>query len=517
MPPSIHALRASFLRAACLLPALVVAAGCGTGADGPAGDAVTDDEATPASDPSWATAPVPDRGQYAPSGTPVELGLAGFAKVTCSALFVSGRELDEAMRNSGFFFLAPADRDAVTDTVVDREARAVHLTHGDSLTRTARYYGDQGCVLLPRGLDGVFFDPVPVETTLPEPSGRPWPMGDVVSDAPWPDGVDSARVARAVDAAFADPAALTAAFLVVHDGRILAERYGQGAGVHTQLESWSMGKSLTATLVGILIEQGDLALGDPAPVPAWHRDPDDSRRAITVRHLMRMSSGLHFTAPRDPDYTPEMGYPDHMYIYSGAIDAFEYSVSRPLQFEPGSEGRYRNSDPLTLGYVVQRLVEARGQEYLTWPQRALFDRIGIREQVLEPDPYGNFLLTGFDYGTARNWARLGLLYLNEGAWMGERILPEGWAEFVRTPAPAWERPEYGGLFWLNRDGAYGGAPADAYYMAGGGGQRTFVIPSLGLVVVRMGHFRGNEPGQAALDDALGLLTEAFGGTPVEEE
>ena len=97
----------------------------------------------------------------------------------------------------------------------------------------------------------------------------------------------------------------------------------------------------------------------------------------------------------------------------------------------------------------------RGENFLTWPQRALFDRIGIRRQVLETDPYGNFLITGYDYGTARNWARIGLLYLQDGMWQGQRILPEGWATFVSTPAPTWKRPEYGGFFWLNRGSTRG--------------------------------------------------------------
>ena len=197
-----------------------------------------------------------------------------------------------------------------------------------------------------------------------------------------------------------------------------------------------------------------------------------------------------------------------MYIDTGAIDAFEFSIDRPLQFPVNTEGRYRNSDPLTLGYVVRETVRTNGGEYLTFPQEALFDKIGIRRQVLETDPYGNFLLTGYDYGTARNWARLGLLYLQDGVWQGKRLLPEGFVEFVSTPAPAWDEPVYGGLFWLNRNETVP-LPADAYYMAGGGGQRTFVVPSLDLVVVRLGHFRGNRPGMEALNGALARLTEGL--------
>jgi CubicO group peptidase (beta-lactamase class C family) len=157
--------------------------------------------------------------------------------------------------------------------------------------------------------------------------------------------------------------------------------------------------------------------------------------------------------------------------------------------------------------IVRDLVRKRGEEYLTFPQRALFDRIGIRRQVLETDPYGNFLMSGYDYGTARNWARLGMLYLQDGMWRGERILPEGWAKFVSTPAPAWKQPVYGGLFWVNGDGAWN-IPKTAYYANGAGGQRTFIIPTHDLVVVRMGHHRGDRAGMKALNAALAELMRA---------
>ena len=130
------------------------------------------------------------------------------------------------------------------------------------------------------------------------------------------------------------------------------------------------------------------------------------------------------------------------------------------------------------------------------------------EEVLEPDPYGNFLLTGYDYGTGRNFARLGLLYLQDGVWNDERILPEGWVEFVSTPAPAWDPPVYGGLFWVNTDHRWN-APASAYYMNGAGGQRVLIVPSHDLVVARQGHRRGAQAGMQALNRALGQLIAAI--------
>jgi CubicO group peptidase (beta-lactamase class C family) len=442
---------------------------------------------------------------YAPAGTPISLGLAGYAKVLCSAVFVSGRAPEEAFRNSGYQ-LFPEEELAAVAYQVDREQRLVRMTHG-TVTRTAKFYGDQGCIIHPHDHDGIFFKPVPVTTRLTEAAKQPWPMGDDTAAEPSSSDIDPTHLKKAVDLAFADPDALTAAFVVVHKGRIVAERYMPGISKDTQLESWSMGKSLTATLFALLVKEGVYRVEDPAPVPDW-REPGDPRGVIKIADLLHMSSGLKFIAGQDPDYTPDKGYPDHVLIYTGAIDAFRHSLTRPLQFPPNTEGRYRNSDPLTIGWLIKEAVTRRGEEYLTYPQRALFDRIGIRRQVLETDPYGNFLLTGYDYGTARNWARIGMLYLQDGTWRGERILPEGWAKYVSTPAPAWKKPIYGGLFWVNGDGAWN-VPKNAYYANGAGGQRTFIIPTHDLVVVRMGHYRGERAGMRTLNAAMAELMLAF--------
>jgi CubicO group peptidase (beta-lactamase class C family) len=330
-------------------------------------------------------------------------------------------------------------------------------------------------------------------------------MGDVLPDTPLPADVDTAKLRAATDAAFANPAGLTAAFVVVHRGRIVAERYANGAHRDMQLESWSMGKSITGTLVGVLIQRGALRLEDPAPVPEWRKTPNDPRARIRVMDLLRMSSGLRFSRG-SPEDIP--GYHDHDLIYTGAIDAFQFVTTRPLQFEPNTFGRYRNTDPLILGQIIRDVVRKRGEDYLTWPQRALFDKIGIRRQVLETDPYGNFLLSGYDYGTARNWARLGMLYLNDGVWNGERLLPEGFVKFISTPAPAWRDSSYGGMVWVNARGTWN-LPRDAFAFRGAGGQETYVVPSRELVVVRMGHFPGSRIGTNDLARALALLMEAI--------
>ena len=345
---------------------------------------------------------------YVPEGTAQELGLVDYAKILCSAVFVQGRDPVEGATNSAYWIAQnnQVPLDQITYRV-DRETKTVTATFG-TIARWANYYGDQGCVLPAHGRNDIAFTPVPVKTTLPDAMTQAWPMGDKVDTTPLPAEVDKARLDAAVDAAFADPAALTAGFIVVYKGHIIAERYGAGADRDTQLESWSMGKSIASTLFALLVKDGTYTLDQPAPVALW-QVPGDPRAKIRNRDLLQMSGGLLFQGP------------DHYYIYTGGVDSFDYSINRPPEFPPGTEGRYLNGDPLTIGYLIKQAVSKRGEAYLTWPQKALFDKIGIRRQVIEPDPYGNFIMTGYDFGTARNWARLGLLYLQDGIWQAREF------------------------------------------------------------------------------------------------
>jgi CubicO group peptidase (beta-lactamase class C family) len=318
-----------------------------------------------------------------------------------------------------------------------------------------------------------------------------------------------AKVNEAVEAAFGVPEAYTAAFVVTHKGRIIAERYMNGIGPSTPLESWSMGKSVVATMMGVLIKQGEYKLDQPAPIPEW-QGGGDGRQQIKISDILQMSSGLRIKAPDDPDFDPNGTYPDHTYYYTGRINAFNYAATRPQQWPRGAVGRYRNTDPVLANYLVRLAVEKRGEEYLSFPQRALFDKIGIRSMVIETDPYGNFLTQGYDFMSARDWARLGNLYLQDGVWNGERILPEGFVNFVSSVAPAWaadKRPIYGGFFWINGMNSLA-APTSAYYMLGAGGQYVLVIPSHDLIVVRIGHSKGSPFSTPTLNKALGLLTAA---------
>ena len=463
-----------------------------------------------------ATETVAERGQRleldtalaGPPGDPASHYAMGFARVLCSAIFVSGLEADFAIKNVGFFTSPPETRGDIGDTAIDQEAMTVTVTTDTGIMRVARYIGDLGCVPLPMGESSPYFEPPIIETTLADAATTPWPMGDSPSQAPPVVGVDSTKLDTALDVFFTE-GALSAAIVVTVQGEIVAERYGPGITPQTPLESWSMGKSLTATLLGVLIQQGEYVLTQPAPIPQW-QSAGDPRQAIQIRDILRMSSGLRCPSPYDPEVHSSIAYFDHHYLYTGTVDSFAYAADRPQQWPPNMVGRYRNCDPVLANYLIRLAVEARGDNYHQFPQTALFDKIGIRNLIFQTDPYGNILLQGSDLGTARDWARLGNLYLNEGVAHGERVLPEGFSGFVSTVAPAWKadgRPVHGGFFWL--EGAtYDRAPSALYSMLGAGGQMAVIMPSKDLVVVRLGHSAGETTWQSVKKDGMRLLLEA---------
>jgi CubicO group peptidase (beta-lactamase class C family) len=443
-----------------------------------------------------------------PPGDPMAHHTMGFARTLCSAVFVTGLDPDFAAESVGYFTSPYETRSAVVKREVDYENKMVHLTMENGVVRSSKYIGDLGCVPLPIGESEPYYEPPEIRSSLPDPSTTPWPMGDVLDDEPVPAEVDQAKVAEAVETIL-DPDAMTAAFVVTYKGKIIAERYGEGIDMHTPLESWSMSKSLTATFLGVLIQQGEYDPFQSAPIPEW-QEKGDPRQEIRIADIMRMSSGIRCRYMRDPGYDPGAGYPDHLYLYTGTVNSFEYAATRPQQWKPNTVGRYRNCDPVLANYLVRLAVEGRGDEYHQFPQQHLFDKIGVRNLIFQTDPYGNILLQGSGLGSARDWARLGNLYLNDGVSNGERILAEGFTDFVRTLAPAWGadgRPVYGAFFWL--DGAEYDLPrSEMYSMRGAGGQMTMMIPSRDMVVVRLGHYKGAPAWREAEPKGIQLLLDA---------
>ena len=328
----------------------------------------------------------------------------------------------------------------------------------------------------------------------PQPAGLAFPTRTWEHAAPATGGADAEALERAVDAAFTerDPArpVRTRAVVVVHRGRVVVERYATGFSASSRLLGWSMTKSVLNALLGVAVREGRLALDAPTDVPAW-RSPGDPRRAITGLQLLRMSSGLEWNesyegSPADSDVIA-------MLYGAGRHDMAAYAARARLVDPPGSVFYYSSGSSLLLSGVLRRALEGGDAAYHDFPRRALFEPIGMRSALLESDASGTFVASSYSWATALDWARFGYLYLRDGVWEKRRILPEGWVDLARTPAPAAPDGEYGAHFWLNagapdatRPPPIPRAPRDLFYASGHEGQIVAVVPQRDLVVVRLG-------------------------------
>ena len=458
--------------------------------------------ATPRPPPSTA----PDPGPTARDAR--SLAAAGHASVVCSGVFLQGRDPDEAKRNSTYFVVNDTDRHAVDRLEVDRDRREVRASVHGGPVRTARVVEGLGCVTLTEAgqlhLDPARLGVVPLPSTA-----APWP------DDLGPPGVtipaeEREAVARAIAPWFDSADALTTAVVVVHRGRLVAERYANGATADTLLDASAIGKSVLVSLAGRLVQERALTLDTPTGLREWS-DASDGRRVIRPLDLMRMSSGLACTSPFDKDWDEAKGYTDSQYVYTGGVDAVGYALARPLAKPPGTEGRYANCDPLALTGLLERISSARGEPLLAFARRSLFAPLGATRSLTQPDPYGHPLFIGYYFAVARDLARLGVLYARDGLWKGERLLPEGFVKLVSGAAPAWKKPVYGAGFWRFRAG--GPLPDDAFSMEGFGGPTVLVVPSLDLVVVRLGYPRGGEEDDRISKVAYPAIVTAARGAP----
>ena len=316
---------------------------------------------------------------------------------------------------------------------------------------------------------------------LPEqPAGVPWPTQD------WPRGTLSAgapagKLGTLLDDAFGSSGRLgeTHAFLAVQGGAIVAERYDADHGPEDTYPSWSMAKSITHALAGIALADGAIELDTPANVPEWQGE-GDRRAAITLEHLLRMSSGLQF----NEDYV-DAGVSDtiEMLFGAGKPDVAHYAASKPLEHPPGSFWLYSSG---TTNIIARALARALGLEragFEAFMRSRLFDPIGMSSAIPKFDAAGTFIGSSFCFCTARDFARFGLLYMRGGGWDGERILPEGWVDHARTPTPHVPPEEpmgYGAHWWLGLAGP-GSFSANGYE-----GQYTVLVPGKDLILVRHG-------------------------------
>lgn len=314
-----------------------------------------------------------------------------------------------------------------------------------------------------------------------------------VSKGDMPAGINRQQLQQAVQSAFeeTDPKKkiITRAVVVVYDGKLVAEQYAPGYDKHSKMLGWSMGKSITAALIGILVKEGKLNTAAPAPVPEW-QDANDPRHAITLENLLQQTSGLNYVE----DYTKASEATDMLFKKG---DMAAYVAGLPAKDKPGTLFYYSSGN----SNILSRIIRATTGEaaYHQFPAKALFFKIGMYNTILEPDASGTFVGSSYPWATARDWARFGLLYLNDGVWNGERILPEGWVQKTRTPVMADKQRHYGYQFWMNgveeKDPAkhiYPGVPTDMYNADGYGGQEVYIIPSRKLVIVRLGLHKHDE-------------------------
>lgn len=298
----------------------------------------------------------------------------------------------------------------------------------------------------------------------------------------------AAAVERMFDEAPQGPRRNTHAVVVMHGDRIVAERYAAGIGVDTPLNGWSATKSVTNALLGILVRQGRLAMNAPALIAAW-ADPHDPRHAITPNQLLRMNAGLD--AGQSLDGVGPFNTAAQMLFVERDMAAF--AASMPLAHAPGTRWNYTDVNALLLSRLIRDAAGGDAASTRTFVQRELFDKLGMRHTTFAFDAAGTPIGASHLWASARDWARFGTLFLNDGVVGGEQVLPPGWVAYSAQPTPGAEYVGYGAGFWTNRGSGYGagyriraGMPADAFMARGHQGQYVVIVPSQQLVIVRLG-------------------------------
>jgi len=405
------------------------------------------------------------------------------ANVLCSETFVSGldpakdfAETIASMPGAGLFSWA-------LDHHVDRVHKDVTVTLLGLGRSHAVYRGELGC----------FLDHGDAVADIAAPSDRPQPplLPEIAGSsvvAP-----QNEALATALDRAFAEPDAppfkRTRAIVVVKDGRIIAERYADGIGIDTPLLGFSSTKSVISALTGILVRQGKLKLDQPAPVTAW-QNPDDPRHAITVDQLLRHTSGLALGSSLQASLGAALEPVNQMKFME--TDMASFAEAAQLETPPGSIWNYHDGNYLILSKLILDATGGKPADVLRFARAELFAPLGMRHVTIEFDGAGTPEGSTQMLAPARDWARFGLLYLNDGMVAGKRILPEGWVDYSAAPTPnAWVG--YGAGFWTNLGDSFGatyridhGWPRDAFFAKGTIGQYVIVIPSRHLVIARFG-------------------------------
>jgi CubicO group peptidase (beta-lactamase class C family) len=433
---------------------------------------------------------------------------AGYAaKVTCSLALNAGQDPARVMRD----YVAHEIQPLAAGLRVDVTPRGAEAAVAGGLYRVrAVHRPGLGCTLVPEDS----------EKSLTRPQGVTLPRRVLDSALPWPDGAAAPEeptppaVAAAIERAFREPDTSspgrfrqTTAVVVAYDGRLVAERYAPGYGPETPMLSWSMAKSVLASLVGVAVADGRLNLDLPAAVPEWAA-PGDPRGAISLDQLLRMSSGLAF----DEHYG---AVNDVSRMLFTRPDTGAFAAESVLAAAPDTVWSYSSG---TTNIVARLLRDSFGGDLaalVEYANERLFDPAGMTSAFFEPDAAGTPIGSSFVFMTARDWARLGELHRRDGVWSGRRILPEGWVRYVTTPTPAAPDGTYGAHWWLNAGDSADPArrmwpnlPTETYAARGHSGQFVIVVPSARLVVARLGlTFPDNDDDGAAelVEDLLRVI------------
>jgi CubicO group peptidase (beta-lactamase class C family) len=414
---------------------------------------------------------------YLASFLPVITGYS--AKTMCSGIFLCGRkEADLRKEELGHFPFSLAS------VSINWKGRSVSSRIWGLAEKKAVYRPGFGATLL-NGIRELELRPA--ELALPDSGPEEkdsflWKDEDTLAEA-GTITINEDLVNRVINSVFAphnNKPSGTRAILVVYRDLIIAERYAEGFSVQTKQIGWSMTKGILNALIGQLVYQGRLQVRDPAPVEDWRQD---ERKNITTEELMQMTSGLRWQ---------EFGLSSS----SAATMLFkeknmaEFAARSGLAHVPGEVFNYSDGSANILSGIIRQVTG--DSDYYRFPYKALLHPIGMDNTILETDAAGNFVGSSYCYATARDWAKLGLLYLHDGISKKKRILPEGWVKFSTTSTFA-SHGHYGALFWVNDQDrlipgsgrAYPHVPPDCYSCQGYQGQYIWIIPSRKLVIVRL--------------------------------
>lgn len=405
------------------------------------------------------------------------------AKMLCSCTFLAGRTPQDVNRNelgSGFLAIGSFEVDV-------QDSSATGKVFGLA-RKKAIFRKGLGCTLIneitEQELRSQKFH---LSARTPVPDSIPWPTGNLITAS----GAvhDKQKLTALLDDAFSEPGTdslrRTRAILIIYKGELIAERYAEGFDSSSLFLGWSMTKSLTNAMIGVLVKKGKLQVKDAAPISSWAHD---LRKRITIEHLLHASSGLRW----EENYG---GPSDATNMLFKSADMGSFAAAATYESEPETVFEYSSGTTNILQMIIR---QTAGEAYHSFAYDELFNKIGMMSLVLEPDASGTFVGSSYSFATARDWSRFGLLYLYDGTWEGEQLLPEDWVEYSTRPAPAATRGEYGAQFWLNHGAPddpgsrfFPDVPADLFYADGYEGQNVFILPSKDLVVVKLSLSQGD--------------------------